>query len=266
MRFDEGADALVRDHIRSLFCAGLTYCADSYDLRMKRRQDDIAVALVGALCIAYGYFVEPYWPEVTRVRLTSPKIPPGSRPVRIALISDLHCDPKPRLEERLPDLIAAEHPDVVLFAGDSINSSEGLPILKRCLGRIAPIAPTFVVRGNWDVGYWDAVDLFGGTGVRELRGDGAEVKVDAATLWITGAAVTNARAAEDELAAGPRRRNREGVFHAFRNPSGRTTGRLVHLRVVPRKPAFGRLAHRILVFQRNCRQIRQAAGGVWRSQ
>src|ERR1051325_6614133 len=48
---------------------------------------------VGIGCIAYGYFIEPYWPEITSVKLTSPKIPVGSKPIRFVQISDLHCDP-----------------------------------------------------------------------------------------------------------------------------------------------------------------------------
>jgi len=42
--------------------------------------------------------------------------------------SDLHSDPKARLEPRLPTALAAEDPDVIVFTGDSINSPEGLPV------------------------------------------------------------------------------------------------------------------------------------------
>src|SRR4051812_26898355 len=43
----------------------------------------LALAALGTLCIAYGFLVEPYWLQVTRVRIESPKIPKGSRPIRI---------------------------------------------------------------------------------------------------------------------------------------------------------------------------------------
>lgn len=146
----------------------------------------LAFAGVGVLCLAYGYFVEPYWPEVTRVRLTSDKLAGATRPVRLVHISDLHCDPAPRLEERLPALIAAERPDLIVFTGDSLNSPDGLPVLKPLLTRLAQIAPTFVVRGNWDVWYWGRQDLFGGTGVRELDGEAVKVDVAGASLWVAG--------------------------------------------------------------------------------
>ena len=72
----------------------------------------LGLAGIGILCVAYGYFVEPYWPAVTRIQLVSAKLAKGAGPIRVALISDLHSDSKPRLEERLPGIIAKEKPDL----------------------------------------------------------------------------------------------------------------------------------------------------------
>jgi uncharacterized protein len=148
----------------------------------------LGLAALGTLCIAYGFLIEPYWPQVTQVRIASPKVPRGSRPVRIVHLSDLHCDARPRLEERLPDLIAAQHPDVIVFTGDAINSPEGLPVFRRCMTRLAEIAPTFAVRGNWDVWYWPNLDLFGGTGVQELRGEAVGKVIDGTPVCVAGVA------------------------------------------------------------------------------
>jgi predicted MPP superfamily phosphohydrolase len=148
----------------------------------------LALAAAGLACLAYGYFVEPYWPEVTHVRVESEKLRGAQRPVRVVHISDLHCDPKTRLEERLPDIIAAERPDLIVFTGDSINSPDGLPVLRRLMTRLAAVAPTYVVRGNWDAWYWRGEDLFGGTGVIELEGDAREVEAAGTKLWVAGAA------------------------------------------------------------------------------
>jgi predicted MPP superfamily phosphohydrolase len=147
----------------------------------------LALAAVGLLCFAYGYFVEPYWPEVTHVRVESQKLKGAQRPVRVVHISDLHCDPKTRLEERLPDVVAAERPDLIVFTGDSINSPEGLPVLRKLLPRLAALAPTYAVRGNWDTAFWRREDLFGGTGVVELKKEAARVDVAGTTLWVAGA-------------------------------------------------------------------------------
>ncbi|HEV3468665.1 MAG TPA: metallophosphoesterase [Pyrinomonadaceae bacterium] len=146
----------------------------------------LALAGLGLLCFAYGYFVEPYWPEVSRVRVGSRKLAGAARPVRVVHISDLHCDPRPRLEERLPEIVSAERPDLIVFTGDSINSPGGLPVLRRLMTRLASVAPTFAVRGNWDVHYWRQHDLFGGTGVRELRNEAVRVDVAGASVWVAG--------------------------------------------------------------------------------
>ena len=146
-----------------------------------------ALAAVGLACFAYGYFVEPYWPEVRRVRVESAKLKGAARPVRVVHISDLHCDPEPRLEERLPDLVAAERPDLIVYTGDSLNSPDGLPVLRKLLPRLAAVAPTFAVRGNWDTAYWNRTELFAGTGVVELRKEAARVDVAGTSVWVAGA-------------------------------------------------------------------------------
>lgn len=177
------ACALVRALLRR---AGLMSASSRRTLLAERVV--LAVACVGVLCFAYGYFVEPYWPQVTRTRVESARLAGATRPVRVVHISDLHCDPAPRLEERLPDIVAAERPDLIVYTGDSLNSPAGLPVLRPLLARLARVAPTFVVRGNWDVAYWGRQDLFGGTGVRELNGDAVSVEVKEAgvSVWVAG--------------------------------------------------------------------------------
>jgi hypothetical protein len=75
----------------------------------------LGMAALGCVCVLYGWLVEPYWLDVSHVRIETSKFPKDARPVRIVHISDLHCDLKVRLEERLPDAIAAERPDVIVF-------------------------------------------------------------------------------------------------------------------------------------------------------
>jgi predicted MPP superfamily phosphohydrolase len=145
------------------------------------------LAAAGILLVAYSYF-EPYWLEVTHVRIASAKLAPGSGPIRIAQISDLHCDPFPRLEERLPEVIAREKPDLIVFTGDALNSPAGLPIFKRCMASLSAIAPTFAVLGNWDANYRRTFDLFGGTGVKLLDGKTVKLRLHGAELWLGGAA------------------------------------------------------------------------------
>jgi predicted MPP superfamily phosphohydrolase len=69
--------------------------------------------------------------------------------------------------------------------------------------KIAAIAPTFAVRGNWDAWFWRSVDLYGGTGVRELAGDGAELRIGDARVWICGVGVEHERDETRAIAGAP---------------------------------------------------------------
>jgi predicted MPP superfamily phosphohydrolase len=175
----------------------------------------LALAAVGILCFAYGHYVEPFWPQVTRVRVESPKLRGAQRPVRVVHISDLHCDPGPRLEERLPDLIAAERPDLIVFTGDSLNSPEGLPVLRKLLPRLASIAPTYAVRGNWDTAYWRREELFEGTGVVELRKEAARLDVAGTTIWVAGAPFASLDEPPDGVPSGIRNTLKDVPPEAF---------------------------------------------------
>ncbi len=146
----------------------------------------LALAVLGILCFAYGYFVEPYRLAVTHIRIESAKLPRGTRPIRLVHISDLHSDPKVRLEASLPAVIAAEQPDLIVFTGDAINSPAGLPVFKQCLTQLAHIAPTFAVQGNWDAWNWTNLDRFAGTGARELKSEAVRFDVAGTSIWLAG--------------------------------------------------------------------------------
>jgi predicted MPP superfamily phosphohydrolase len=171
--------------------------------RRVARRVVLALALLGLLCFAYGYFIEPYWLEVTRVTITTPKLAGATRPVRLVHISDVHSDPKPRLEERLPGVIAGLEPDLIVFTGDSFNSPAGMPVFQRLLADLTRVAPTYAVRGNWDVGSWSRHDPLRGTGARELDGEGVRVEAAGTAIWLCGAPAGNARAVARALDGAP---------------------------------------------------------------
>src|SRR5262245_36726651 len=84
----------------------------------------LALAAAGILCFAYGRFVEPRWIEITHTRVETKRLPAGHRGVRIVHLSDIHSDPEPLLETRLPGLVAELRPDLIVFTGDCVNSRE----------------------------------------------------------------------------------------------------------------------------------------------
>jgi predicted MPP superfamily phosphohydrolase len=177
------------------------------------RRAVLGLAVVGLGCMAYGYFLEPYWPEITHVPITSPKLRGASRPIRIVHISDLHSDPKPRLEERLPALIADQKPDLIAFTGDAINSPAALPILRRCLTRLSELAPTFVVKGNFDALTWQGVEPFAGTGTRELDGQVDALAVAGVVINIAGVALAHEDKLRPTLASLPPDKFNLFLFH-----------------------------------------------------
>ena len=163
------------------------------------RRSVLVLAGVGIVCLAYAYFIEPYWLETTHVTLQNSKLPAGAGPVRIVHISDLHCDATMKLEERLVDAIAAAKPDLIAFTGDAINDHEAREMFRNCMTRLAAIAPTFAVKGNWDVWLVPETGLFDGMGVIELDGGGVELQVRGATVWVAGASV--GPGAQEKIAA-----------------------------------------------------------------
>jgi predicted MPP superfamily phosphohydrolase len=112
-----------------------------------------------------------------------------SRPLRIVHLSDLHSESQVHLEQKIPLVVAALKPDVIVFTGDSINSMDALPIFKRCMTELARIAPTFAVYGNHDSRDRRNVSFFGGTGVKALNGKSATIDFEGKKIWIGGVAI-----------------------------------------------------------------------------
>ena len=173
----------------------------------------LVLAAIGLLCFAYGWRVEPYWPEVTHTRIPLAALPAGAAPIRIALISDVHSDRTPRLETRLPALIAAEHPDAIVFAGDAANSPGGLSVFRTLMTALAQVAPTYGVRGNWDSYYFAKWDPFLGTGVTHLQPEGVAVTARGTTVWLIGLDVGHEPSLPRALSAAPQGVPRVLLYH-----------------------------------------------------
>ena len=109
----------------------------------------LALGGIGVLCLIDGFFYEPYHPEVTNVRVVTPKLTHGGASIRIVQISDLHAEPKERAQARVVELIREAKPDLICFTGDAVN---GLYFagFHRFVSQLQEIAPVYGVRGNWD--------------------------------------------------------------------------------------------------------------------
>jgi predicted MPP superfamily phosphohydrolase len=159
--------------------------------RLPLRWRQIAVliaAIVGIICMLYGRFVEPRWLEVTETRVVSSRLPAGHRGIRIVHLSDLHSEGTPMLETELPSRVAGLTPDLIVFTGDAANSTAGVAVFRTCLAALAKIAPTFAVKGNWDVLSMVKGDQFGGTGATVLSSTSATLQVAGVPVHVLGAA------------------------------------------------------------------------------
>ncbi len=173
----------------------------------------VGLAVAGVFCVAYGYYIEPYRLTVRRVELKSEKLPKSAEPIRIVHISDLHSDPTPRLENELPNLIAEQNPDVIVYTGDSLNSRQSLPVFRDCISKIARIAPTFVVKGNWDAWYWFREDLFGNLDVKELDATAEKIIVRGTEMWLAGIPVEKEGKIREVLGSVPKDKFSVFLYH-----------------------------------------------------
>ena len=105
----------------------------------RRRLNRVASPLVVAVAVgvtAYGA-VEAATPSVTRFEVASPQLPPQFDGVRVALVTDLHAGAvrSASFTRQVVDLVNAEHPDLVVVAGDLVDGTAA-----RYSPEIAPLA------------------------------------------------------------------------------------------------------------------------------
>lgn len=130
-------------------------------------------------------------PELTRLDLTFPDLPPDLDGLRLAHLSDLHAGPLVGLDtlRRWRDLAERERPDLLLFTGDLVDSrpEELAPLLEAFRGFKPPLG-CFAVLGNHDY-FDDPRPIWGDletAGITCLENRAALVRRGAATLAVMG--------------------------------------------------------------------------------
>jgi len=142
------------------------------------------IALAGIGCMLYGRFVEPRWVEVNHITLRSDKL--KSTSIRIAHISDLHCESRPLNEEKAVRIINSAEPDIVVFTGDALNCEQGLDNFRSTLSQLKAAVGKFAITGNIDARYFSNLDLFKDTGFRCLDANSIALHKDGETFHVTG--------------------------------------------------------------------------------
>ena len=90
-----------------------------------RRWDGAGVAALGAAGVGYASLVERNGFALRR--FTVPVLPPGSRPLRVLQISDLHLVPRQRRRIEWVRGLAALEPDLVVNTGDNLAALDAVP-------------------------------------------------------------------------------------------------------------------------------------------
>ncbi|MEK7721457.1 MAG: metallophosphoesterase [Elusimicrobiota bacterium] len=142
-------------------------------------------AVFGAGCILYGFFIEPSWIEVKTVRLSSPGIFPSSGPIRIVHLSDLHSEAEPLNEPAAMGLVNSLKPDIVVVTGDYLNTTEGIPVVRRMLSALTAPYGVFCITGNYDLQV-PAPGLFNGLPVRRLDKSAAILDIRGTKIRVIG--------------------------------------------------------------------------------
>ena len=116
-------------------------------------------ALVLAVLVAKAWRDTMAEPVVRRTVVALAGLPPGTRPIRAVLLSDIHVagpDMPPERVARIVRQLNALHPDLVLIAGDFV-SDRGLATRHYSiedsiapLGQLRPTTATVAVAGNHD--------------------------------------------------------------------------------------------------------------------
>jgi uncharacterized protein len=130
-------------------------------------------------------------PLITRMTLSFADLPPGLDGIRLAHLSDLHAGPLvgPGTLRRWRDLTEREHPDLLLFTGDLVDSrpDELEPLLEAFRGFLPPLG-RFAVLGNHDyfddpVPIWRDLER---AGIRCLENTSALIQRGGDTLAVMG--------------------------------------------------------------------------------
>lgn len=81
-------------------------------------------------------------------RFDVPVLPPGSGPLRVLHLSDLHMTPQQRLKQQWVQGLAALEPDLVVNTGDNLAHRDAVPTVLDALGPLLEVPGVFVLGSN----------------------------------------------------------------------------------------------------------------------
>lgn len=107
-----------------------------------------AVVLAGAAMAGTAYATGWERNAFTLRRHTLPLLAPGSRPLTILHVSDLHMMPGQKLKQKFVSSLDKLEPDLVLNTGDNLSSDRAVPSVVQALGPLLARPGAFVFGSN----------------------------------------------------------------------------------------------------------------------
>jgi predicted MPP superfamily phosphohydrolase len=104
------------------------------------------VAAAGAAALFYGTVIERH--AFTLRRFEVPVLVPGSAPIKLLHVSDLHILPRQHRKIAYIKALADFQPDLVINTGDTISALDGIPAVLGALGPLMEYPGGFVPGNN----------------------------------------------------------------------------------------------------------------------
>ncbi len=140
-----------------------------------------AVAFIALLVAAFDFRL-----KVVHYNIITDKV---AKPVRIALLADLHAQDFGENQEQLFTLLEPEKPDVVLLAGDIFDDRIAYDNTILTLELLAARYPCYYVSGNHD-NWTNQIDalkqIVRDNGITVLEGDTAQFEINGEVIAISG--------------------------------------------------------------------------------
>ncbi|MBC7188461.1 MAG: metallophosphoesterase [Calditrichaeota bacterium] len=163
----------------------------------------LGVFLLAAL-LAYARWIEPSRLQVTHLSLQTEKLPPGSKPITIVQLSDLHLHTLADFHRRVAARANSFAPDLVVITGDLIGSSHwiakersaqlkpALAAVREFTSLLRPRHGLFIVRGNNELVAQKelnntVLDALRATGATVLCNQHQRVDLGGSSLYVLGA-------------------------------------------------------------------------------
>ncbi len=146
----------------------------------------LALACAAALCMLWGFAVEPLQLTVSEVEFADSRLPKEMDGTRVVLLTDIHVGPfySERDVERVMDKVAELKADMVLFGGDLMPKTSNYKQVdgervSRALAGLKPRLGKYAVLGNHDIRTADiqqtAISILESGGFQLLQNDAKKI-------------------------------------------------------------------------------------------